>query len=67
VTVKILKAGNPEKIQGLEDLLKPGIKLGLGDPGACAIGRTSKQLLTKNNITWEDIRKNLIFQSLPPE
>jgi len=60
----LVQKGNPKKISGLEDLLKPGIKLGLGAPGVCAIGRTSKQILAKNNITWKDIEKNLIFQSL---
>jgi len=60
----LVQKGNPKKISGLEDILKPGIKLGLGNPGACAIGRTSKQILAKNNITWKDIEKNLIFQSL---
>jgi len=60
----LVQKGNPEEIYGLEDLLKPGIKLGLGDPGACAIGRTSKQILAKNNITWKDIEKNLVYQSL---
>jgi len=56
--------GQSKKISGLEDLLKPGIKLGLGDPDACAIGGTSEQILAKNNITWKDIEKNLVFQSL---
>ncbi|MBW7992279.1 MAG: extracellular solute-binding protein [Planctomycetes bacterium] len=60
----LVRKSNPKGIHRLEDLLKPGIKLGLGDPQACAIGRTSKQILEKNNIKWEDIQKNLIFQSL---
>jgi len=60
----LVQKGNPKKIFGLEDLLKPGIKLGLGDPGACAIGRTSKQILAKNNITFKDIERNLVYQSL---
>jgi len=60
----LVQKGNPKKISGLEDLLKPGIKLGLGDPGACAIGRTSEQILAKNNITWKDIERNLVYQSL---
>ncbi len=60
----LVQKGNPKKIYGLADFLKPGIKLGLGDPDVCAIGRISKQILKKNNITWEDIQKNLIFQSL---
>ncbi len=60
----LVQKGNPKKISELKDLLKPGIKLGLGNPAACAIGRTSKQLLAKNNISWKDIEKNLVYQSL---
>jgi molybdate transport system substrate-binding protein len=60
----LVRKGNPKEIRRLEDLLKPGIKLGLGDPGACAIGRTSKKILEKNNIEWEDIEENLAFPSL---
>ena len=60
----LIQKGNPKKISGLNDLLKPGIKLGLGNSDACAIGRTSKRILQKNNITWDDIQKNLVFQSL---
>jgi molybdate transport system substrate-binding protein len=60
----LVQKGNPKEVSGLEDLLKPGIKLGLGDPGACAIGRTSKQILARNNIPWKDIEKNLVYQSL---
>ncbi len=60
----LVRKGNPKEIRRLEDLLKPSIKLGLGDSDACAIGRTSKKILEKNNIKWEDIQKNLVFQSL---
>ena len=60
----LVQKGNPKKIRQLDDLLKPGIKLGLGDPQACAIGRTSKQIFEKNNIPWEDIEENLAFPSL---
>lgn len=60
----LVQKGNPKNIRGLEDLLKPGMKLGLGDAKACAIGRKTKQIFTKNNIAWEDVKKNLVFQSL---
>jgi molybdate transport system substrate-binding protein len=56
----LVQKGNPKEIRRLEDLLKPGIKLGLGDPDACAIGRTSKKIFEKNNIEWEDIEENVI-------
>lgn len=60
----LVQKGNPKNISGLEDLLQPGLKLGLGDAKACAIGRTSRQVLTKNNITWEEVEKNMVYQSL---
>jgi len=60
----LVQKGNPKNIHGLQDLLKPRLKLGLGDAKACAIGRTTQQILAKNNILWDDIEKNLAFQSL---
>jgi len=60
----LVQKGNPKGISGLKDLLRPGLKLGLGDARACAIGRKSKKIFAKNNIDWEDVEKNLKFQSL---
>ncbi len=60
----LVQKGNPKNIRRLQDLLRPGLKLGLGDANACAIGRTTKQILTKNNIAWDEVEKNLKFQSL---
>jgi molybdate transport system substrate-binding protein len=60
----LVQKGNPKNISGLEGLLQPGLKLGMGDANTCAIGRASHQILAKNNIAWEDIRKNLMYQSL---
>lgn len=60
----LVQKGNPKKISGLEDLLEAGLKLGLGDPNACAIGRATKRIFAKNNIRWEDVENNLTYQSL---
>jgi len=60
----LVQKGNPKNIHGLQDLLQPGLKLGLGDAKACAIGRISLQILAKNNFAWEQIEKNVAFQSL---
>jgi molybdate transport system substrate-binding protein len=60
----LVQKGNPKGITALGDLAKPGIKLGLGDENACAIGRKSKRIFEKNNIPWGDIQKNLKFQSM---
>jgi len=60
----LVQKGNPKNIRGLEDLFQGGLKLGLGDPNACAIGRVTQQILAKNNIAWEDIKEYVAYQSL---
>jgi molybdate transport system substrate-binding protein len=59
----LVQKGNPQGIKNLADLLGPGIKLGLGDEKACAIGRKSRRIFKKNRMSWPDVEKNLIFQS----
>ena len=60
----LVQKGNPKNISGLEDLLKPGVRVGLGDPKACAIGRTTWQILARSGITRQDLDENLLYQSL---
>ncbi len=64
VPMILVQKGNPKNVQSLRDLTRPGLKIGLGDPQACAIGRETRQLLDKNGIAWPDIEKNVAFQSL---
>jgi len=64
VATILVQKGNPKNIHSLHDLLAPGLKLGLGDAKACAIGRIALQIFAKNNIAWEQIAKNIAFQSL---
>lgn len=64
VPVILLAKGNPKNITGLSDLTRPGIRLGLGDERACAIGRHCKKLFAKNDIAWPDVEKNLAFKSM---
>jgi molybdate transport system substrate-binding protein len=59
----LVQKGNPKEIRSLEDLLKPGLKVGLGDSKACAIGRKTRLIFDKNNIPWIEVEKNLKFQS----
>ena len=59
----LVKKNNPKNIRSLEDLLQNGLRLGLGDSKACAIGRKTKKILEKNNIAWADIEKNVKFLS----
>lgn len=60
----LVKKGNPKGIQTLEDLVKPGVRLGLGDSSACAIGRKSRKIFEKNGISREKIEANLKFESM---
>ena len=64
IPVILVRKDNPKDIQGIRDLVKPGIALGLGDPEVSAIGRTSVRILEKNNMDMEAIKKNLVFSSL---
>ncbi len=63
VPVIMVQKGNPKNIKTLRDLLKPGIKVGLGDPRSCAIGRKTRKILAKNNIPFSAIEHNVKFQS----
>ena len=62
-TILVAK-GNPKRVASLQDLTREGLRLGLGDAKACAIGRQSKKIFEKNNIPWTDVEPNLAFQSL---
>lgn len=64
IPVILVRKGNPKNIKSLEDLIKPGIDLGLGDSEVCAIGRTSVQIFEKNNIDMAEVGNNLVFSSL---
>ena len=60
----LVKKGNPANIHSLQDLLRDGIRLGLGDANACAVGRQSRMIFEKNNIPRSAVEKNLVFQSM---
>jgi molybdate transport system substrate-binding protein len=60
----LVAKGNPKHIATLRGLTRVGIRLGLGDAGACAIGRQSRKIFAKNSIPWANVEKNLVFQSM---
>ncbi|UCG58568.1 MAG: substrate-binding domain-containing protein [Phycisphaerales bacterium] len=60
----LVQKGNPKEIHDLEDLLREGLKVGIGDAKTCAIGRKTKQIFAKNGIAAEQIERNAVFQSL---
>lgn len=50
VPVIAVPKGNPANITCLDDLGKPGVRLAMGDPKACAIGKVGNNILEKNGI-----------------
>ncbi|MFC1498029.1 molybdate ABC transporter substrate-binding protein [Verrucomicrobiota bacterium] len=63
VPVIFVEKENPKQIRSLLDLKKKGIRVGLGDERACAIGKQTLKLLEKNNISYSDIEKNVVYKS----
>lgn len=63
IPVILVRKGNPKGIRALEDLAKPGVKVGLGDPKACAIGEISEAILRKNNLT-QAVHKNVVLRTV---
>ncbi|SMH29831.1 molybdate ABC transporter substrate-binding protein [Azospirillum agricola] len=54
--------GKAGVIQSFADLAKPGLRLGLGDPRAMALGRTAEEILDKSG-QGEAIRKNVTVRA----
>ena len=46
----LVQHGNPRNIQGLFDLAKPGIKIGIADPESVSIGLYAYEILEYNNL-----------------
>ena len=57
-----VQKGNPFNIATIEDFAKPGLKLGLGDIKATAIGSAGDKLFTKLGIA-EDVEKNVVMRA----
>jgi len=51
-----------DQIQSFADLAKPGVRLGLGDPAAMALGRTAEEILDRSG-QGEAIRRNVTVRA----
>lgn len=56
----VTPAGNPKQLQRFEDLAREGLRVGLGDARAAAIGRTSEALFIRLNM-WPQVQKNVVI------
>ena len=61
--VLLVRKGNPKNIRTLADLVKPGVRLGLGNPAACQVGRLTQKMFAKNGLDPEAIKANTTFSS----
>ena len=52
-----------QPVRGLTDLAAPGLRVGLGEPTACAIGEVTKEILDRAGIG-EQVQANVVFNSL---
>lgn len=64
VPVILVRKGNPKGIARVPDLTRSGLKIGLGDEKACAIGRVSRLILEKSGIDPAAVEPNVVFRSL---
>jgi len=62
VTVIITPKGNPKNIQRIEDFAKPGVRVGLANPEACAIGIWHEKIFKKAG-NWDAVKRNAEFSA----
>jgi molybdate transport system substrate-binding protein len=55
----LVQKGNPKNINSLEDLAKPGIRVGIGNPETVCLGLYGIELLEKNNML-DKVIKNVV-------
>jgi molybdate transport system substrate-binding protein len=55
-----VQKGNPHNITSLEDLTKPGLKVGVGEAEALAVGRLTEKMLKELGL-YDDVMKNVVL------
>lgn len=58
VPVFAVRKDNPNSINSIEDLLKPGIRIAVGNKSMCAIGRISEEIM-QSSLKEEEFVKNI--------
>lgn len=64
VPVILVQKGNPKGVRTLQDLLQPGLKFGLGDTQACAIGRNCERIFRQAGISEKEVESHVAFRAL---
>jgi len=68
--VILVGKGNPKNIHSIDDLLRPGVRVALGNPQQAAIGKKTKRLLEQSGH-WKRLEKQVedhgVFKPTVPE
>ncbi len=62
IPVIAVQHGNPQNIQSLSDLSRPGIEVGIGNPEAVCVGLYAIEILDYNHLL-EEVSKNIIVNA----
>lgn len=60
--VIMVPKGNPKHVQTVQDMAKPGVRVGIGHPNALAVGPVTKRIMQRAGI-WEAVQDNVIMQA----
>ncbi len=63
VPVILTPANNPGNVQTLDDLSRPGMRLGIGDPQATAIGKIARKIFKRDGLTAE-VDPNIVVRPI---
>jgi len=61
IPVIAVQKGNPHNITCIEDLAKPGLKVGVGELEVLAVGRLTDKMLKELGV-YEDVMKNVVVK-----
>jgi len=61
IPVIAVQKGNPQNITCIEDLAKPGLKVGVGELEVLAVGKLTDKMLKELGV-YEDVMKNVVMK-----
>jgi molybdate transport system substrate-binding protein len=59
----VVARGNPKQINSLQDLVRPGVRVAIGQPEQCTIGVLSRRLLEAEGIYQQVLEHNVVTQT----
>lgn len=62
IPVLAVPKGNPAKIKSLQDMAKQGVKVALGDPQSCPIGKVADKILKDQGLL-EKVEPNIVVRT----